>query len=558
MYRVLIVDDEDFVVDSLSDMLESRSEPELDVCCAYSAAEAIGWLDRAKIDIVITDIQMPEMSGIALAEKVRLNWPQCKIIFLTAHAEFDYAYKAIKNNVVGYILKTEEDECILAEVDKAIMLLDKEMKNFELLGQVQDQLKSSMSVIRKEITLSILKEDCDNPLELFEQLKNIGSGILAEKPFIMFTGRIENGLSGFNIVERFRKFSSVEKTVAKYFDEYFYCDSVEYSFNKIVWLVQLKNDKFSKSEESAAIAGHETVFVAGMLETVQQSCMDTCGICISFILHGALLDASRLPKNFQSMDLLMNLHATTSDGFIITDTAPVASITDEVFFEASYPGEQETRNISEKLKTCLENSMYAEYMAELEKITLRFEKCTSWHSNAAMESYFSVAVTIMAFINQRKLIGKIAFRGGINGLFQPQSTGSWRNAAEYLRHISEILFELQREDDGRLSNNIIHFLRQYICEHIAEDISLVRLSEVSGYNTKYLSRLFRESTSETLNDFICRQKINRIKELMNNKSLSISDIASQAGFEYRTYFNRFIRKNTGLSPREFREHLLRG
>ncbi len=94
MYSVLVVDDEDFVVDNLSGLLESRTE--LNVCRAYSAAEALAWLRRSKIDIVVADIEMPWMNGIELAEKVKMNWPYCKVIFLTAHAEFNYAFEAIK------------------------------------------------------------------------------------------------------------------------------------------------------------------------------------------------------------------------------------------------------------------------------------------------------------------------------------------------------------------------------------------------------------------------------------------------------------------------------
>ena len=81
MYRILIVDDEPYVVDWLSSLLEMKTEFELDICLAYSAEEALNWLKRAKIDIIITDIQMPEMSGIELAQEVRKNWPQCKVIF---------------------------------------------------------------------------------------------------------------------------------------------------------------------------------------------------------------------------------------------------------------------------------------------------------------------------------------------------------------------------------------------------------------------------------------------------------------------------------------------
>lgn len=560
MYRVLIVDDEKYVVDWLSTLLESQTEPEMDVCRAYSAAEALNWLNRAKIDIVVTDICMPEMSGITLAEKVKRNWPGCKVILLTAHAEFDYAYEAIKNNVISYILKTEDDVRILAEVHRAVELLDSEMKNLELLGQVHEQLSESISVIRKEIILNILKGDCAEQENLFDQLENIGAGISPEMPFILFAGRIENSLPGMNIVERFRQFNSIEKIVEQYLRKYMDGHFVEYGFNRIVWLMQPKNETGIEAHdtETAGITGHEAVFAGGMLETIQQSCMEMQGISISFVLHGAPLHAKQLAESFHSLERLLNLHTSQTAGIVITDTALADSTARGSSVNEIYPEMYCMPNIVERLKSCLENNRQEEFMAELERIAEELKKNTSWHSNAALENYYSVAIAIFSFINQRKLAEKIAFRIGLYGLFQPYIAGSWSKAADYLRRLAEILFELQKESEGLISNNVIRFLREYISGHISEDISLVRLSEVSGYNASYLSRFFRENTGVTLNEYISRQKVNKIKELMNNGSLNISDVASKAGFESRTYFNRFVKKATGMSPQELRNFLLRG
>jgi two-component system, response regulator YesN len=557
MYRVLIVDDETYVVDWLSVLLESRTEPEFDVCRAYSASEALGWLNRAKIDIIVTDIRMPEMSGITLAEKVRQNWPQCKVILLTAYSEFDYAYEAIKNNVIGYILKTEDDERILSEVDKAVALLDSEMKNFELLDQVQNQINNSMSVICKEIIYGILNEDGYRLPELFEQLKIIGADITAEKSFIIFIGRIENKLSDIDIVERYRQLSSVQKTVEQYFDRYFFCNCVEYALNKIVWLMQVKSDGVLETKDSANVDGHEVVFATGMLETVQHSCMDTSGLCVSFILHGGKLEAEQLSEKFHSLDRLFDLHVVGKNGFIINDTAIAVPAADEVSVTL-YSKEFGMTNISAKLKICLENNSREEYLAELEKITGWLEKQTSWYSNAALENYYSVALAIISYINQRNLSEKVESRIALNRLFKPTSAGTWNNVTDYLRSLSIILFDLQEENEGQLSNNIVRFLHKYIKENITGDVSLVRLSEVSGYNASYLSRFFKESTGETLNDYICRHKLNKIRELMDDESLNIGDVAAKAGFDSRTYFNRFIKRVTGMSPQEYRGHLPRG
>lgn len=136
-------------------------------------------------------------------------------------------------------------------------------------------------------------------------------------------------------------------------------------------------------------------------------------------------------------------------------------------------------------------------------------------------------------------------------LFRPYEAGSWKNAAEYLRRLSCAVFELQNEDNGKYTNYIITILREYIQAHLTEDVSLVKLSEITGYNASYLSRFYRENAGETLNDFISGQKIKIIRELMADVKLNIGEISQKTGFESRTSFNRFIKKiravPTGIS-----------
>ena len=96
---------------------------------------------------------------------------------------------------------------------------------------------------------------------------------------------------------------------------------------------------------------------------------------------------------------------------------------------------------------------------------------------------------------------------------------------------------------------------KYIAKHIAEDISLTRLSEVTGYNTCYLSRVFKSQTGVNLSEYIGRKKMECIQALMQDTDLNIGDIADRCGFVSRTYFNRFVRKHTGMSPKDYKMSL---
>ncbi|MDF2925188.1 MAG: response regulator [Paenibacillaceae bacterium] len=546
MYRVLVVDDEAYVADYLVELLESHTWREWDICSARSVEEALHWLERGKIDIIITDIRMPNGSGIELAEKVRISWPQCKVIILSAHAEFDYAFEAIKNNVVGYILKTEDDERILDEVNKAVTLIEEEMKSGELLVQTEQYIEGSLAIIRKELLLELLKEGEAEPGRLFGQLRTVGSPLSAEEPMILFAGRIENASPEDGVMERFSRAGLLRNLVHKYFSPAYCCECIEYAVNRFIWLLQPEKPHTSPSRH----AGIEkwTVFMEGILDTVQQACLASCGIRMSFVLHGEWVLASQLSGTFRYLDQVMKRHHAESVGFVVTDSGEALADTEPRL----YSNKQLPHHIADKLRNSLDNGNKAAFMEELEQVCAWLSECGSWKNTVAWEIHYSVAGVIISYMNQRGLAA-VAAGAGVQILFNPQLSEGWADAARCLRHVSEVLFALQEENQLSASNNIIQFLKRYIDGHITQDVSLVKLSEVSGYSNAYLSKIFKKNTGESINDYVTRKKLELIRELMKDDSLSIGDIAAKAGFEYRTYFNRFVNKLTGMSPQEWRK-----
>lgn len=81
MLRLLIVDNEEIIVNHLFEVFRGMEHLGLDVYKAYSGEEAIEWLHRTRMDIVLTDIDMPNINGLQLMDEIFKQWPQCKIIF---------------------------------------------------------------------------------------------------------------------------------------------------------------------------------------------------------------------------------------------------------------------------------------------------------------------------------------------------------------------------------------------------------------------------------------------------------------------------------------------
>ena len=105
MYSLIIVDDETDTHELLKYYIEDVIGQFVVSGCFKNGREAIEFLEKNKVDIVITDIKMPEVSGIELAQYIYESTPETKVIILSAYNEFDYAKQAIAFNVSNYLLK---------------------------------------------------------------------------------------------------------------------------------------------------------------------------------------------------------------------------------------------------------------------------------------------------------------------------------------------------------------------------------------------------------------------------------------------------------------------
>jgi len=112
--RAVIIDDEQKGIDTLNLLIEMFIKDVKVVAQSTNAIESIELIENFKPEIVFLDINMPEMNGFELLEKVQ--WKDFNLIFTTAHQE--YAIKAIKNNAIDYLLKPIDYEDLLLAVER--------------------------------------------------------------------------------------------------------------------------------------------------------------------------------------------------------------------------------------------------------------------------------------------------------------------------------------------------------------------------------------------------------------------------------------------------------
>ena len=119
METVLIVDDEKNYPLILGAVL---AEEGFEIITANSASEALDCIEASDIDLVLTDMKMPVMSGIDLLERVKQKDPDLPVIMMTAHGTVDKAVEAMEKGAYSYLLKPFDNERLIIYVNKAISM----------------------------------------------------------------------------------------------------------------------------------------------------------------------------------------------------------------------------------------------------------------------------------------------------------------------------------------------------------------------------------------------------------------------------------------------------
>ena len=121
MFNILVVDDQAKIREGIRSMLMGQREGlETETETASGGLEALEKIHRKRPQLVITDIRMPGMDGIALMEAVHDQYPEVRFLVVSGYDDFKYAQKAIEYGAKGYLLKPLERELLVQAVDRVI------------------------------------------------------------------------------------------------------------------------------------------------------------------------------------------------------------------------------------------------------------------------------------------------------------------------------------------------------------------------------------------------------------------------------------------------------
>jgi len=171
--KVFIIDDHPMVVAGLNSLL-GRLE-NIEVCGAVSNAfEAIPFLKNNTIDVILLDINLPDISGIDLCKKIHKEFPEIKIVGISTFSERSYISRMIENGASGYLIKSASAEEIAEAIDTVL-------KGKIYLSVSMEHIAKPLSIVPSDNLPALTKREKEILLLISEGMTN---NQIAEKLFI--------------------------------------------------------------------------------------------------------------------------------------------------------------------------------------------------------------------------------------------------------------------------------------------------------------------------------------------------------------------------------------
>lgn len=535
--RILVVDDiptiADGVADALGELENDLPREEIQRLVAYSGEEALAVMENQSVDVLVSDVRMPKITGIDLLREAHDRWPDCRVVFLSAHDEFSYAQEALRLGASSYVLKVEGDEKLVAAVREAVAELRRERDRRRLRAHVERQLDEARPHLRQDYLRSLLEGGRETVSSV--EPHELGIEVDLDAGIRLVLGRVDSAgdLGGASLF-RPRVVYAVASLLSRLDGERF--ASVDLPGDRFALLIQ---DRRTDPDEG---------FVA-LLEQLQVELQQTSGARVSFAIARRGCSVPELPDEVSRLRAaLARSLGALSGAFIVPgeDTPYGAPGPPEVEYSAREPFHGTTLDT---LRVQLENrnrELFFDAFGPLYNAL----KDPGQPVSSRLATFHAVCSVLLAHIDRTGISSVLEHDVSI--LFRGPAPEEMDAAGDRIVRIIEEIFRTGAEDaeDSRL--RVVRAVREYVDDHL-DTVSLTEVGDHIGLNPSYLSRLYREATGEALSAYVADRRLDLAKQLLDETDLLVQAIALEVGYQSPISFDRFFKGRLGVTPQEYRD-----
>lgn len=526
MLRVLIADDEDRIC-KLIQILADWKRLDMEVVgIAANGQDALTQVNLLTPDILITDIRMPGLDGLALISRAKEIAPELEVIIISGYAQFDYAQTAIQYGVGDYLLKPINKEALNNTLDRMAQRCHARKKSQSDMDRLRRSSLDDQKKLRGNLVSDLLHGRYNAPdvTGLEETYHFIGR----DDTYQVFTLKMDYDIDRFSeqslAIVRNKAEDVFAPVLSAYCGDFLlefrnatmygvmnYPSAMRSTLRKrlrdcLNQLVALKN-LFGSIAFSLALGQ-----AVSQPDAMQSSFDNARDILAERLIEGTgrLLEGTVTPSNLREMNLLARY-------------AQAAAYAIDVL------GLEDAESAADALSNMVSS-------------------VPNLHGWELLELVRGAGVVFITRLD-------VENRDQVQADFENRC-GQCHTAAD----LFDCLKKLQREElmkmrEARRSQDgqPIRIAKQYIQKHFSEPITLEEVSSASGFSVNYFSTLFKKETGEGFARYLTRVRIEEAKGMLRETRLPVQEICKRVGYGDSKHFTRTFRSETGLTPGEFRK-----
>lgn len=183
--NLLIVDDEKQIREGMKKYITKKNFRFSHISIAKDGTEALQISTQIKPDLLITDISMPMMDGIELATRMKVLFPDIKIVLITGFKEIDLMKRAFKLSVIDYLLKPIDVNELNPVLEKIVSNYEIEIEEKAEMTSLKGNWSENIAVLRGTYLASLLVGRMKNPESITSQLKSVQIGLDIMRPMVV-------------------------------------------------------------------------------------------------------------------------------------------------------------------------------------------------------------------------------------------------------------------------------------------------------------------------------------------------------------------------------------
>jgi len=206
------------------------------------------------------------------------------------------------------------------------------------------------------------------------------------------------------------------------------------------------------------------------------------------------------------------------------------------------------------LQNLIENGERNESLALLDRLLEDFDSAHHNNDPVLMEAFCFISGTFFSILNKTGGYLSMSKELSLLWLGNPYAFSSWEEAADAFRQLTNLLLNRNTRSRDSRSHICIDKTKDYIIQNLEQDLSLLLLAEKVFLNPSYLSILFKKKVGCNISDFIKAERLKKACQLLVESRMKINEIARLVGYPNATYFGKFFKQETGMTPLEYRNH----